>query len=237
MALRRVFVERIEGSEARATGRVAHHLARAVRLRPGEVVEISDQGRACRAVTVTCSSTEVRFRVEEELPNPAGISHLDAALSIIRFSRFEWALEKLTELGIRSVTPIAAARSDARLVAASAMRLDRWRRIAFEAAQQARRLAAPSVGEPTAFDQFVQDCRSQSRIIAQPDGPPVQAPPLSGSCTFLVGPEGGWTAAEERMAEEWGFVRAGLGVTVLRSETAAVALAAIRACWRTEGVQ
>ncbi len=235
MALRRVFVDRIEDREARATGSSAHHLARSVRLRPGEAVEISDQSRACRAVTVACSPTEVRFRVEEELQETAPAVRMDAALAIIRFSRFEWAVEKLTELGVCSVTPIVADRSDTKLVAASAKRVDRWRRIAFEAAQQARRLAAPFVGQPTAFDRFVRSCRNPSRIIAQPGGPPVRAPPAGEARTFLVGPEGGWTAAEERLAHEQGFALAGLGETILRSETAAVALAAISTSSLREG--
>ncbi len=229
MALRRVFVERIEGSEALATGRSAHHLVRSARLHPGEVVEVSDQSRAYRAVTMACSPNEVRFHVQEELPEPARVASLDAALAIIRFPRFEWAVEKLTELGVRSVTPIVAARSDTKLVAASTKRVERWRRIAFEAAQQARRLAAATVTEPTAFDRFARNCASELRIIGRPGGPPVQAPSSGGSWAFLVGPEGGWTEAEERLATECGFMPAGLGVTVLRSETAAVALAAVGA--------
>ena len=158
MALRRVFVDRIEGSEALATGRTAHHLARSARLRPGETVEVSDQSAAYRAITAGCSPTEVRFRIVEPLPAADPAVTLDAALAIIKFPRFDWAVEKLTEFGVRSVIPIVAARSDAKLVAAAGKRAERWRRIAFEAAQQARCLAAPTVKPPVSLDEFIESC-------------------------------------------------------------------------------
>ena len=214
---------------ALSTGRSAHHLARVARLREGELVEVSDQSRAYRAVTAACSPREVRFRVLEPLPEPSPGVGLDAALAIIKFPRFEWAVEKLTELGVRSVIPIMAARSDTRLVAAAAKRVERWRRMAFEAAQQARRVAAPAIRAPASLDEFVRGCRSDCRILARPGGPPLRAPSRGQSCAFLVGPEGGWTAEEEQRAEEGGFLAAGLSTTVLRSETAAVAVAAIGA--------
>ena len=227
MALRRVFVDWVEGGEACATGSSARHLTRVARLRPGERVEVSDQVRAYRAVTATCSPGEVRFRIEGPLPEAAQTPVVVAALAIIKFPRFEWAIEKLTELGVHAVTPVVAARSDTSLCAAASKRLERWRRIAFEAAQQSRRLAAPPVGPPARFDEFVRNCTAGSRILAQPGGPQ-----RSGACqgrptTFLVGPEGGWTDSEQQLAGEHGFKPAGLGPTVLRSETAALALAAI----------
>ena len=227
MALRRVFVDRIEGSEALATGRTAHHLARSARLRPGETVEVSDQSAAYRAITAGCSPTEVRFRIVEQLPAADPAVTLDAALAIIKFPRFDWAVEKLTEFGVRSVIPIVAARSDTKLVAAAGKRAERWRRIAFEAAQQARCLAAPTVKPLVSFDEFIESCESDSRILAVPGGLPMRAPSFRESCAFLVGPEGGWTDEEQRLAQGRGFVPTGLSGTVLRSETAAVALAAI----------
>ena len=227
MALRRVFVERIEDGEALATGRMAHHLARVARLRPGERVEVSNQLTAYTAVTATCTPAEVRFRIEAPLPDPVPTPVVDAALSIIKFPRFEWAIEKLTELGVHSIVPIVAARSDPALCASATRRLARWRRIAFEAAQQSRRLAAPFVRGPVRFDEFVRTCGAGSRILAQPGGPQVASTGPDGSTSILVGPEGGWTDAELQLAGEGGFEPAGLGSTVLRAETAAIAFAAI----------
>ena len=235
MALRRVFVDSISDGEARARGSLAHHLARVARLRPGERIEVSDQVRAYRAVTESCSPVEVRFRVEGRLPDPAPTPRVEAALAIIKFPRFEWAIEKLTELDVRRIIPVVAERSDAKLVARASKRLTRWRRIAFEAAQQSRRLAAPTVEPPTGFDEALRGCPAVKMLLAGPGRRPATRVYGGEAARFLVGPEGGWTADEENQAKANGFEEASLGLTVLRAETAAVAMAAICASITMEG--
>ena len=227
MALRRVFVDGIEGGAAVARGAQAHHLARVARLRAGEQVEVSDQVTAYRALTESCTPTEVRFRIEGALPAEPDFPRLGVVLAIVKFARFEWAVEKLTELGVHSITPLIAARSDAKLVQSAEKRAERWRRIALEAAQQSRRLAAPTVAVPMAFADAARDCRSDTRLLADPAGPPVASVGCSRETTLFVGPEGGWTQQESQLAHECGFRAASLGRNVLRAETAAVALAAI----------
>lgn len=234
MALRRVFVDRVAGGTATVRGPAAKHLAAAARLRPGESVEVSDQLCAYRATTESCSPDEVRFRVDEPLPDPVPVPRLVAALSIIRFNRFEWAVEKLTELGVHSIRPLIADRSDPKLVASAPKRVARWRRIGFEAAQQARRLAAPRVDHPVAFEQLVERPDSIC-LLADPDGDPLPQVYGGGGVTILVGPEGGWTDRERGLAGANGCKFAGLSGTILRTETAAVAAAAIcLACRATE---
>ncbi len=227
MALRRVFVDRIDGRSAVVRGPSARHLSRVARLRPGERVEVSDQKQAHSATTESCAHDEVRFRVEESLPAPPVRPQLDVALALIRVPRFEWAIEKLTELGATAIVPVFADRSDARLRQAVPKRVKRWNRIAFEAAQQSRRLAAPPVSAPKGLADVLSDCTGGSRLFADLDGTPVDGEYAGGDATCLVGPEGGWTDAERAMAESHGFAAVRLGPTVLRSETAAVALAAI----------
>ena len=227
MALRRVFVDSISDGEALARGSVAYHLARVARLRPGERIEVSDQIRAYRAVTQSCTPAEVRFRIEGPVPERARLPLLEAGLAIIRFNRFEWALEKLTELGVQSIFPVVAERSDSRLVAVASKRLARWRRIAFEAAQQSRRIAAPTVQPPTGFADLLRGGPEGKMLLAATGGRPVSRLYGGESARFLVGPEGGWTADEREMAKASGFEQASLGGTVLRAETAAVAMAAV----------
>jgi 16S rRNA (uracil1498-N3)-methyltransferase len=222
-----VFVDGIEGGSAVARGAQAHHLARVARLRAGEQVEVSDQVTAYRALTESCTPTEVRFRIDGALPAEPEFPRLGVVLAIVKFARFEWAVEKLTELGVHSITPLIAARSDAKLVQSAEKRSERWRRIALEAAQQSRRLAAPTVAVPMAFADAVQDCRSDTRLLAEPAGPSVSSFCCGHETTLLVGPEGGWTQQESQLAHECGFRAASLGRNVLRAETAAVALAAI----------
>lgn len=227
MALRRVFVDAFEADAALARGGQAHHLARVVRLRPGERVAVSDQRRAYAAVAEACSPEEVRFRLEERLPDPEPQPRIAAGLAIIRFPRFEWAVEKLTELGVRTIRPVAAERSDARLVAAAAKKLLRWRRIAQAAAQQARLLRAPEIEEPCAFASFLRTPRQGTGLLADLGSQPLAEVYRGGPATLLVGPEGGWTDDERESARREGFAAAALGHSVLRTETAAVALAAL----------
>ena len=227
MALRRVFVDVIEAGEAVASGAQAHHLARVARLLPGEWVEVSDQVTAYRAVTESCTPGEVRFRIEDALPALPEAPDLTVALAIIKFARFEWAVEKLTELGVRSIIPLVTGRSDAKLVQSASKRAERWRRIAIDAAQQSRRLAAPTVVAPIPFAHAVQGSSSETKLLAEPGGPSVTEGYRGGDTTLVVGPEGGWTPEESQLAAKNGFLAAGLGGTVLRTETAAVALTAV----------
>ena len=189
-------------------------------------MEVSDQLRAYRATTESCSPEEVRFRVGEPLPDPPPMPRLVVALSIVRFNRFEWAVEKLTELGVHAIRPLIADRSDPKLVTTAPKRVARWRRIGFEAAQQARRLAAPRVEQPIDFERLVH-CQKSVCLLVDPDGDPLPQVHGGGGTTLLVGPEGGWTERERNLARTNGIKPAGLGSTILRSETAAVAAAAI----------
>ena len=150
MSLRRVFVDSISEGVAYSRGNSARHLASAVRLRLGERLEVSDQIRAYLAVTESCSPDEVRFRIEEPLPDPGPAPCLDVALAIIRFPRFEWAVEKLTELGVRSIIPVIATRSDAKLVSSAPGRAARWRahRVRGSAAIAASRRAGCRAADP-----------------------------------------------------------------------------------------
>lgn len=189
-------------------------------------MEVSDQECAYRATTESCSPKEVRFRIAEPLPDPPPVPRLAVALSIIRFNRFEWAVEKLTELGVHAIRPLIADRSDPKLVATAPKRVARWRRIGFEAAQQARRLAAPSVEQPITFEQLVKSPESVC-VLTDPAGDPLPKVYGGGGATLLVGPEGGWTDRERSLAEARDLKLAGLGGTILRAETAAVAAAAL----------
>ena len=193
----------------------------------GEWVEVSDQVTAYRAVTESCRPTEVRFRIEGALPAQPEVARLGVALAIIKFTRFEWAIEKLTELGVHSITPLITARSDAKLVKAASKRAERWRRMALEAAQQARRLAAPSIEGPIPFANAIQEFSSETKLVAKPGSPPVAEKGGAQDTTLLVGPEGGWTQEEAELADQNGFEAVGLGGNILRTETAAVALSAI----------
>ena len=125
--------------------------------------------------------------------------------ALIKFDRFEWMIEKATELGVARIVPVEAARSEHGLERAAHKRVERWRRIALEASQQSRRAHLPEIDEPLAFTK-----RWQSRrfvVMCSTRTPPRRRSPafcrgsatVSDEIAMLIGPEGGWTD-EERAA-------------------------------------
>ncbi len=227
MALRRIFVERVNGSRAKVTGERARHLCGVVRLRRSERVEVSDQSCVFSAVTTACSANAVEFALEARLCAAPPEPPLAAAVAIFKFSRFDWAVEKLTELGVDSIQPVIAERSGKGPAAAAGKRLERWRRIAFEAAQQSRRISAPLVREPRSFADAIMETEAAQAVLFDAQGAKLPNGLAAGPLTFFIGPEGGWTDLERERARAAGIACAGLGPLILRAETAAVCAAAV----------
>ena len=239
MALRRIFVESIRGATARVRGPRAHHLRRVVRLRTGELVEISDQEKLFLAAVSRSAGEEIEFEIKETLAPPPSAPTIVLMMAVIKFARLEWAIEKATELGVSSIVPLAAARCEARLIQTGGKRRERWQRIAEEAAQRSRRLAAPSIEPVTPLIEALSRHGAQLPIILDTDCPALknaagefQTKTQSTqivSVALLVGPEGGWTDDEREAADRAGYRPASLGKLILRSETAAVAAVGVLA--------
>ena len=228
MAPRRVFIDWLQEDRAGVEGARAHHLARVVRLKPGESVEVSDGQRLFKAEVETASGKEVLFRLAEELDAPAPALWLEVHLAIIKFPRFELAVEKLTELGVSAIVPVAAERSDKGLVRGALKRLERWRAIAEAAAEQSRRMAPPEITEPAPLAEALARPASQ-RIFLDFEAPPLRNVFEANAerTVLLIGPEGGWTEQERNTALAAGAIAASCGQTVLRTETAAIASTAV----------
>lgn len=238
MARRRFFVPQIRRGEAELTGPEADHLVRVLRVEPGQIFEISDNRDSFLAEVVAARKSIVTFRVKEKLPAPAPAVQISLAAALTKFDRFEWLIEKATELGVARIQPFEAARTERGLAQASQKRLERWRKIALEASQQSRRAYLPLI-EPSVRLEKVLQCPADLRfqLDENPDAPPIlQRVPAERNLTdriaLLLGPEGGWTDGERTQAREAGWSACSLGRTVLRAETAALsALAIVQAAW------
>ncbi|HEX5431816.1 MAG TPA: 16S rRNA (uracil(1498)-N(3))-methyltransferase [Bryobacteraceae bacterium] len=235
---RRFFVDRVRNGHAEIEGEDARHLTRVLRVEAGQRYEISDNLHVYLAEIETARKERVVFRTLEkvEIPPPAVRIILLAAL--IKFDRFEWIVEKATELGVAEIVPVEAARSERGLDRAAHKRLERWRRIALEASQQARRAQLPEIREPVVFEAATSE-QAQYRYVLDegfPGGALAAALPTvcqSGdSVAILTGPEGGWTDQEREGFATLGWTRVSLGPLILRAETAAMAaLAVVRQHW------
>ncbi len=152
-----------------------------------------------------------------------------------QFDRFEWAIEKATELGADDILPLAAERTEKGLAAASTKRAARWKKILLESAQQSRRLHVPVLHDATKPQDAFRTDHSHVRLLLseRPGGKPMRellepaSPARQGrdpvNLAIAIGPEGGWTDAEVIVASEHGFAEAALGMYILRTETAVCA--------------
>lgn len=213
-----VFVDDLEAPALSPDDR--HHLERVLRLRAGEEVTVSDGAggwRRCRLGPVLEPSGP---RNLQPRPGPP----ITVAMAVAKGQRPEWAVQKLTELGVDRIIPLVTARSVVRWPAgATSGPLERWRRVARQAAGQSRRVWLPEVADAAPFAEV---SRYPGATLAHPGGRgPALARPV-----VLVGPEGGW---DERELQA-GLPRARLGPHVLRTETAAVVAGALLCALRDE---
>ena len=144
----------------------------------------------------------------------------------------EWAIEKCTELNVTSIVPVIARRTEKHLAQAAEKRVERWRRIAREASEQARRVTPPEIGDPVKLSAAL-EFPAEVRVVLAESEREVQFSdvlherPALRSLSLAIGPEGGWTAEELQMFEQAGWIAASLGETILRAETAAIAALAV----------
>ena len=244
MARRRFFVEEIRRGAAEIAGSDADHLVRVLRAEAGQVYELSDNHELYLAEVEVARKLLVTFRILEKLPPPEPAAEVILAPALFKFDRFEWLIEKATELGVASIEPWEAARTERGLMQASAKRISRWQKIGNEASQQSRRAHLPRI-EPAVPFKKACAIAADVRLLLDEDvsAPPIlrvlpNEPSASDRVALLSGPEGGWTAAEREQALAAGWKPCSLGSTVLRAETAAMAgLAIIQAAWMPAGIE
>jgi 16S rRNA (uracil1498-N3)-methyltransferase len=229
MTRRRWIADESDHDRAALVGDNAEHLARVLRAKVGQDFDIAVAGHVRRGTVTSVSPERVEFELGEELAAPADLP-VELLLAVFKFDRFEWAIEKATELGVARIVPVIAQRTEKHLAQAAGKRVERWRKIAREAAQQSRRAAPPQVADPAKLKEVLAGGgillsegeveRSLKQALAHSLATPVR---------LAIGPEGGWTAEEAAAFESAGWQSASLGATILRAETAAIAALAITA--------
>jgi len=225
---RRFFVELFSGDRAVLQGEAAHHLGRVLRAQTGQLYELSDGERVRLGRVENVGRDRVEFALMEELAASPPSVEVTLLLAVVKYDAFEWAIEKATELGVGTIVPLAAARSEKALFAAAAKRAGRWKKILVDASQQSRRVRLPVLGEVVKPENAFASRQDGLCVMLseRPDAPPLRTV-LSGraatQATLAIGPEGGWTEAELEAARRCGFREASLGPLILRTETAVIA--------------
>jgi 16S rRNA (uracil1498-N3)-methyltransferase len=199
----------------------------------GQEFDVSANGVVRRARVVSVEGSRVEFELGDEVPL-APAPKLTLLLAVFKFDRMEWAIEKCTELGVARIVPAIARRTDAHLAAAVAKRVERWRRIALQAAEQSRRTTPPEIAAPMKLSDAVTLTGSLRIVLSESqqqlqvrDAIESQSAEREEDTILAVGPEGGWTTDELQGFQQAGWISASLGTTILRAETAAIAATAI----------
>ena len=256
MTRRRWIADEFSFNRAALTGAHAAHLARTLRARIGQQFEVACGDQVRRGTVTSVADDRVEFALGDEVPARA-IVPITLLLAVFKFDRMEWAIEKCAELNVTSIVPVFARRTEKHLAAAAGKRVERWRRIAREAAEQSRRVTPPEITAPMKLKDAIGASGDNPHSIVIPtEG----VSPSGGTCGFsaggpkivlaetereaslaeilreqenvaslalAVGPEGGWTEEELQGFADSGWMAASLGETILRAETAAIAALAI----------
>jgi len=211
-----------------------HHLAEVRRLSRGDKVELFDGAGTLAIAEITAvSSRKVTLQVQEMqvLPQPAG-PKIIIAPSVAKGNRFDWLIGKCTELGVDRICPIIFERTVKQ--PQNSKIVERWRNIAIAASKQSRRIFLPQIDIPQPLQQGLENLERdfpKGRFLygsLSAQSPTLVSQPLgSADIAVFIGPEGGFTEQEEVFLQNHLCQPVRLTDTVLRTETAALAFAAI----------
>lgn len=235
MSLPRLYVPGLApGASLELPDFAARHARDALRLGPGSSLRLFDGlGAEFEATIAEVSRRRVAVDVGAAVASrPESPLRVQLCLPPLKADRFEWALEKAVELGVHTIVPLATERGDAaaqRVLRGA--RPERWLRVMAAAAEQCGRATVPPVLPATRLGEWLAAPFDGARVLlaeTRPARPLRECVPTSAtSVQLIVGPAGGFTAAERDAARAAGCAEAGLGPRILRAETAAIAALAL----------
>lgn len=239
MTRRRWIADTWDEATASLTGQQAAHLIRVLRAQSGMEFDVVAGSRVWHAVIAAINGDSVRFNLLAEVEADPALP-ITLLLSIFKFDRMEWTIEKATELGVERIIPIIARRSEKHLVQAAQNRTERWRKIAHEAAKQSRRSDIPVIEDAIPLKSAAgRESTAVKLLLAEQERSTTLRAALATALgckgdecpeiRLATGPEGGWAAEEEALFDSEGWQPVSLGPRILRAETAAITALAVAA--------
>ena len=218
--------------EAVIDGEDGRHIARSLRMRIGEALTVSDgNGFDYDGEIESISGDTVTVRLMERYINKSEPTlHVTLYPGMPKSDKLELVVQKATEIGAYSITPVLTDRCVSRPDAKSAAKKqERLQRIALEAAKQSGRGTIPQIGTLTGFKEAVQNAKGTKILFYEGGGLPLSKclPANETEVSVFIGPEGGFAPEEVEFARENGVVTATLGPRILRTETAPLAALSI----------
>jgi 16S rRNA (uracil1498-N3)-methyltransferase len=224
--------EQILGDKAVMTGDELRHARLTLRQDTGDTVRIVDgQGGSWEALVESMGKEESSLRLSQGTVEPVPSFNLTVAMGIVQGERFDWAIQKGTELGVSAFLPLVTERTQVGF-RGRWKRIPRLERIIVSACKQCGRARFPTISEPVAIGEL--DTGPYDLCVVFWEGKDVKylkeaaegiEPP--GSCLMVIGPVGGLTVAEVGLLKKKGSIVAGMGSRILRTETAVTAGAAL----------
>lgn len=203
------------------------HCIQVLRMKQGAFLQLTNgKGVLYKASIVSEDKKKTVVRIEEAFSISPGERSICIAISTLKnASRFEWFLEKATEIGVRSIQPIICSRTEQHR-----FRHDRMNGILIAAMLQSQQAWLPELGEPVSFSTLVKESQYQQKIVAHcEDGKKQTIFDLetSNNTQILIGPEGDFSPEEIQFAIQNGYLPVSLGETRLRTETAGMVAASL----------
>lgn len=211
------------------------HLRDVLRLVDGQQIQVFDgAGREFLCEIKSIEKRETHLEIIREIAAKSPESNLDLTLAaaLLKGEKFDLVVQKACELGASSIIPLITKRADVKIKDAkdAEKRLERWRRIALEAAKQSGRAKLMRVEAPTEFKELLKNANPGDEefvLFAERGGAGFSQIEAREKLTAIIGSEGGWENAEIEAAREKGFQIITLKGRILRAETAAIAVAAV----------
>ncbi len=239
MSVHRFFLppELFEPLEVHFPRDVSRQISSVLRLKTGQTVTILDNRGYCREVELVDVDPRQTIGQASEIRKVGGepAFHLELCLALTQREKFEWMLQKGTELGVSSFSPLVSSRSLVQDKRGFEEKLVRWKKIVQEASEQSGRGLIPEINIPQKYPIFLKQYSGKRGYILYENEKSTgfaeeysrQAASGDAAAALLIGPEGGFSPEEVLLAEEAGFTVASLGIRILRMETAALAACVI----------
>jgi 16S rRNA (uracil1498-N3)-methyltransferase len=229
----------ITNRQAILTGAQARQVAQVLRMRPGEVLVVLDnEGWAYEVRLTAVTPQQVTADIlEKRLAMGEPAVHITLYMALLKREKFEWVLQKCTEIGVSRFVPVVTQRSLAQDLDLKPGKLERWHKIITEAAEQSRRGRIPELCEPMKLAEALAQHGAEVAIIPWEGADAASATAvtlrttLAGktpqSIALFIGPEGGFAPEEIELAIQHNVQPVTLGKRILRAETAALVTASL----------
>jgi 16S rRNA (uracil1498-N3)-methyltransferase len=213
--------------EFEMTQEQSRHISTVLRMTDGKIIRLADTSGFLYYGSIQISKTGVRVKVTQPIDERRESKvKIALAVALIKGDRWDWMLEKATECGVTKIVPFISSRCVVKDKPETAQRkLERYRKILTEAAEQSYRHIVPEITEPVSYKQLI-DHKSMLNFVAYEKEDSCYLYDIHdeiSSVTIVIGPEGGFSVDEIDYLTNRGFTSVSLGKRIFRAETAAIA--------------